>query len=350
MGKSFCSIHVRLGASEPVLQVVRELSRSGTGFFVSKSVGGWFGVYPDGNDEAGSVSRVLAKRLQASLIRVCIHDDDVFFYSCYRDGKVSDEFCSQPDYLGNVSERVRRRYRGRPEALAELIGRPDARSDLRETLELMRSAPLFATDALARFASTLGLPDMETSYDALSQEGAGHVEGGNDFVHVPGVETGLVRLTGAYRDKRQERDDATRQLVAMYIHRGRGQTALSEAARWGHAPSVSELLDAGYDVNAVDESGRTALMAAASGGQTEIVRTLLRAGADPNAIHNGRTPILCCLGSAHSERVFLKVIEALLSAGADPALGIMEGKSAVEWARIRGSSKLEELLSGGRKK
>jgi ankyrin repeat protein len=56
------------------------------------------------------------------------------------------------------------------------------------------------------------------------------------------------------------------------------------AALAGPAPEIAQsLIEAGADVNAVQQDGVTPLMEAASAGQLELVRLLLEHGADPNA-------------------------------------------------------------------
>src|SRR5688500_12933693 len=57
-----------------------------------------------------------------------------------------------------------------------------------------------------------------------------------------------------------------------------GNTALIEAARFGHDDVVTALLIAKADVNAKTRDGKTALMLAAEGGHDETVRILTQAG------------------------------------------------------------------------
>lgn len=57
-----------------------------------------------------------------------------------------------------------------------------------------------------------------------------------------------------------------------------GNTALIEAARFGHDDVVSALLIAKADVNAKNRDGKTALMLASEGGHDETIRLLTQAG------------------------------------------------------------------------
>jgi ankyrin repeat protein len=58
--------------------------------------------------------------------------------------------------------------------------------------------------------------------------------------------------------------------------------ALHEAAGAGDIAEVVRLLDAGAEVDAVDDSGRTPLVAAAYGAHLEVASVLIDAGADVN--------------------------------------------------------------------
>ncbi len=58
-----------------------------------------------------------------------------------------------------------------------------------------------------------------------------------------------------------------------------GNTALLEAARFGHDDVVRVLLTAGANIKARDKQGKTALMLAVQGGHDDVVRALKQAGA-----------------------------------------------------------------------
>lgn len=57
-----------------------------------------------------------------------------------------------------------------------------------------------------------------------------------------------------------------------------GNTALIEAARFGHDDVVAALLIARADVDAENKAGKTALQLASEGGHDETVRLLTQAG------------------------------------------------------------------------
>ena len=83
-------------------------------------------------------------------------------------------------------------------------------------------------------------------------------------------------------------------------------TPLGEAAKHGFADSVSFLLRADADVNAVDSSGWTALHAAAFFGHSEVVGLLLAAGADPALVTgDGLTALDLARSREHGEIVVI---------------------------------------------
>ncbi len=136
------------------------------------------------------------------------------------------------------------------------------------------------------------------------------------------------------------------QVIQMFIDAGRLPAALSEAARWGEIQLVRQLLEQGVPVDIQDESGGTALMNAASGGQVKIVTLLLERGADVNAmdVEKGYTPLIWCVAGLHKAKVYLAVVKALLAAGADATVAGHDGKTALDFARTRGSEELVRLL------
>ncbi len=113
-----------------------------------------------------------------------------------------------------------------------------------------------------------------------------------------------------------------------------GLTPLLHAARQGHLEAVLALLDAGADIDQPSASDRTTpLLMAALNGQFDLALILLERGANPNlASTAGTTPLFATLERTWAPRAsyahpiehqqqkatHLELLEALLSAGADP--------------------------------
>ena len=93
-----------------------------------------------------------------------------------------------------------------------------------------------------------------------------------------------------------------------------GFTAINQAAYFGNASSIRQLLEYKADPGVVDRSGGTPLVAAALNGELECLKMLLQAGSD-------RTFDERELRSIESQKLFSNLkakVEALKSQGQDP--------------------------------
>ena len=92
-----------------------------------------------------------------------------------------------------------------------------------------------------------------------------------------------------------------------------GFTPLLFAARMGDLGSARLLVAAGADVNDLTPAGSSTLAVAALSGHGDVAALLLEHGADPNAAGGGYAPLHAAI--LHRDA---RLVEALLSAGADP--------------------------------
>lgn len=158
---------------------------------------------------------------------------------------------------------------------------------------------------------------------------------------------------------------------------GDSDTPLRRAVELGKVETAKLLLDAGADPNAIGY-GDTPLRLAVKLGKVEIAKLLLEAGADPNicpagygtpvfyadepelihllkqyggdmnftvdTIGNGITPLIWQAKWALDTPKDIKVLSALLEAGADPDARDAEGKSARDYANKRGIKEIKKLF------
>ncbi|XP_078667387.1 uncharacterized protein LOC144909193 [Branchiostoma floridae x Branchiostoma belcheri] len=132
--------------------------------------------------------------------------------------------------------------------------------------------------------------------------------------------------------------------VSLYInyhsYTSYTRTPLCKAAESGNAEIMSDLIQAGADLNQADKGGRTPLFLAAQSGHTETVRILTQAGADLNqADKGGRTPLFLAAQSGHTETVRI-----LTQAGADLNKADYRGKTPLMVAAESGHGGIVSIL------
>jgi ankyrin repeat protein len=133
---------------------------------------------------------------------------------------------------------------------------------------------------------------------------------------------------------------------------------LIHAAFEGDLTTVTELLDAGCDVNAPDpETESTALLSAVENVQVAMVELLLARGAHVNQPgYGGWTPLHNAIDIGLEEAkqrsdmagrfvpVDTTIVSLLLAKGADPYQVDARGQSAFDVARDTGNTEAERLL------
>ena len=119
-----------------------------------------------------------------------------------------------------------------------------------------------------------------------------------------------------------------------------GRTALTVAVAKNNADCVKALLVVGADVNAENKNGWTALMAAVAKSNVDCVKVLLEAGADVNAKDKDEVTILM--------RAALKghtnCVKTLLKAGADVNAKLKDGSTALMMATTLGHTDCVKAL------
>jgi hypothetical protein len=187
MGSFFGSVHMRTSDQGAVHQILEELTRKReTRFLLAPPRDGWLTVFPENHGQDDALVKALAKRFIGEMLHVLVHDDDIFAYSLFRNGKLVDHYNSRPDYFEKVSARARQQSRGRPERLEHLLADPTTLPDLQELLTHGRDAPpVFASELLGRFADLFRLHHALSSYEYLMQGEREGIEDWDQFVHVP---------------------------------------------------------------------------------------------------------------------------------------------------------------------
>ena len=180
MGAFYGSIHVRAADHSLVIPHVGHIAKSKSAkFLVAPSIGGWVAVYPEDGGQDQRIAAALAKRVGGDVVWISLHDDDVFAYAVWKDGKRLDEYNSCPDYFGPATAAVRKRTAGNPSAFSQILP-PGVSPEL-----VKRDLAGDDTEQLEAFARQLGLPNVLTSYDYLMGRETEDVPDFSRFVHVP---------------------------------------------------------------------------------------------------------------------------------------------------------------------
>lgn len=111
------------------------------------------------------------------------------------------------------------------------------------------------------------------------------------------------------------------------------------------AVAIEALVSAGAEVDATDKKGFTPLMWMCSRESVEGAATFLALGADINKVawSNGFTPLSFCVAARN-----LKLVDLLLSKGADPDIQTFEGDTCLHLAAANGDSEIIlRLIEGG---
>jgi hypothetical protein len=120
------------------------------------------------------------------------------------------------------------------------------------------------------------------------------------------------------------------------------RTALLLASFNGHASVVKLLLEQDALLGHRDAMGCTALMFAATGANAETVELLLDAGAEINAVDTGEGFTALMHAAAEGQ---VKVVQILLKYNADPAIRDLDGDTARDFATQNGHSEVVKLLT-----
>src|SRR6266446_2655815 len=135
MGAFYGSVHIRTENSDVVQKALDDVAKEADcRFLLSPALNGWVSVFPNNGGQDLQASGEIAKRLPYDIFHMIVHDDDVFAYHFYRDGRLLDQYNSRPDYFSKVSDEEKQKCRGRPELFQDLLRKPESLSQLKALL------------------------------------------------------------------------------------------------------------------------------------------------------------------------------------------------------------------------
>jgi hypothetical protein len=120
-----------------------------------------------------------------------------------------------------------------------------------------------------------------------------------------------------------------------------GVPLLNIAARSGNREIIRLLFAAGADIDVkADDRGTTGILDSVMGRYYEVVTDFIHAGANVNVqSKDGQTPLIVAVGAGD-----LKIVEALLHAGADPDISDNMGASARKYVALFHNSSMITLF------
>ena len=127
---------------------------------------------------------------------------------------------------------------------------------------------------------------------------------------------------------------------------GDGRTAMMWGSIQGSYDSLVLILEAGAQINIVDEAGNNSLYHAAENGHIEVVELLLTHNAEIDRENrDGRTPLMAAARAGHQG-----VLATLIAAGAEVGLSDFTGRTALDLAREGRSRKVVQMLEKAKRR
>ena len=359
MGTTYSNIQVRIGSQDAVISTLTPLLKEPA--YVSPSVNGWVGVYPEGGaTDTDELAKSLSASLSCGAFSWNVYDSDVFMYTLCENGKVRDEFNSDPDWGTDPDDEdalppdaaERKRVRGKPEVLVQYclpgVGYSRVQEVLSPPLSTVPDAdlppdPMMAEKHLLMFAKVLNTtPDaMRDEWKQLARRKYQFAEEqARDLANLLGFDGYLemydyqdISRTTSGMD-RKFRLVGNENLSQAYLNNKLWDTELMH-----HPEKLQERLRGGADPNARNHTGGTILMHRAQYGHLENMQILVEAGAEVNAsttrrhgdgLESGVTALMLAVMDrrAPAERR-IAAVQMLLRSGADVNAKSETGRTAL---------------------
>jgi DNA-binding YbaB/EbfC family protein len=195
MGAFYVNITLR-GPQQ--VDVIAELKRQQRRAYVSSSVNGYTVVYDEicdtqDEDEIKSFVAALSRVFSCPALAALVHDDDVFVYWLYRDGKLLDSYNSAPGYFEGRNLKPKG---GKAELLCEIF---DAQPQIEEIRRILHTkSPDPKLDALPDFDDTFHkLQEMMASGEEINEETARNlVDFGDGYLFATKRHEDLAQVLG----------------------------------------------------------------------------------------------------------------------------------------------------------
>jgi hypothetical protein len=335
MGAFFTNYHVRKADTAACAKALTTLISSRA--LVTDSKNGWTTIYDEQSDSQDTevlrgLTKSLSSKLKTTVVAMLVHDSDIFVYLFYERGELIDQFDSNPDYFGPVSEAQKKEWRGN---FAKLIPYAQKKTSAQDFKLVAEKEMIFEEERAGEFSQLLGIGPsraktgfkyvQETKHKFTLVYAKGHSEDQAQLVQA--VSRGDVARVKELLEKGtppRQKDRFGAPLLVITGRRGDselarhliahgadpfeqipgGGDALWSAAAHGHVEIVAHLLEKTKGDPKLASSLRTAFGAAVMAGHTQIVRELIGAGADVNAPTLWGQPLLTLASIRGEEWMF----------------------------------------------
>jgi hypothetical protein len=186
---------------------------------IGPELNGWVGIYPENNGQDDSFAAEIARQIDADVLHLMVHDDDVLAYWLWRNHELVDSYWSKPGYFGEENREAEEKRRGDPEQFRAIIG---DNADRLEVLLEREESTTFESERLERFAKLLGIQNAVTAYEYLREGERAGVKGWRQFEEIPAEgETAEKAERRAYRKRLQARKKSLLQSGMLLVDEAR---------------------------------------------------------------------------------------------------------------------------------
>jgi WD40 repeat protein len=186
MGAFYGSIHIRTENSDAVQEALEHVAKQAKcKFLMGPVINGWISIFPDDSGQNESLSATIAVQLANDIFHLLVHDDDIFAYFFYRDGRLLDQYNSDANYFEEASEEEKQQSKGRPELFQELLRKPESLGELKTLLAADKEKYAFEQERMQVFVKLLGLSNALSSYEYLQEGERDEIKGWKQFIHIP---------------------------------------------------------------------------------------------------------------------------------------------------------------------
>jgi hypothetical protein len=187
MGAFFDSVHV---LSENTIDVQKYIEHNigQYGCYIAPPINGWTTIFLMSDDS--NLCCGMSKQLKTLVFEIKLHDDDIFYYSCYYLGDEIDAFDSAPGSLSDddISLSEKERLKGFPQKWTNLLPFHIDIQSVNDILEEMRASDMMLGLLPEKFCGLLNLPNALTSYRYIASNDSEllkEIAQLDKFIHIP---------------------------------------------------------------------------------------------------------------------------------------------------------------------